>query len=433
MNRRTCVRIYSRHWVLVAVLGCWAALASAADVGAAQTAMPAPLGSHQHGLRTTADGRLILSWVETEEDTSRLRFSIREQGGWSTPRTVVTVHLELAAPPVVLGLSDGALAAAWMVHPAHGYNRYAGEIYLSRSTDGGKHWSEPLKPYSAAVRVYDAQMSLAPLEDGRLALVWTDQRHKHRYQTRATVVDWEGKSRSEILLDSDVCSCCETDTAAQGNALWTAYRDHLEGEVRDISLVRWSSAGPARSALVHNDHWVIEGCPSNGPAVDRRAELTMVSWFTVANSVARAQAGSSDPQSWKDWITATDGVGRVLTAFSQQGVGHFGKPIEVDSNANGYVNALLLGDGSALVAWRDRAGPTEKLQLAQVRQDGTVHGRTTVYHGDFPGWPSRHIGLALVGNSVYVAWTDPEPERVRLARIPLASITGTPGTLTEAE
>lgn len=38
----------------------------------------------------------------------------------------------------------------------------------------------------------------------------------------------------------------------------------------------------------------------------------------------------------------------------------------------------------------------EKLPLAQVRKDGTVRYRTTIYHRGFPRWPSRHISLVWV-------------------------------------
>lgn len=428
------LRIYLPVWALLWSVGCWGTVADASEVLMPEVETPAPKDSSRHHLSQTADGRLLLSWVEQEEKVSRLRFTVREKGGWSTPRTVVTAHHKFTAPPVVLGLSDGALAAVWMVRTSQPDNPYVAELYFSRSTDGGKHWSEPLQPYSAKARIYDAQMSLAPLKEGRLALVWTDQRYEPRFQIRATVVDAEGNYSSEILLDKNTCSCCETDTVAQGGALWTAYRDRLKGEVRDIGLVHWSSDGPAQAGIVHDDHWVIAGCPSNGPAVDSRAGLTMVTWFTAAaDNAKRAQTKSAIPPSWKEWRTASDGIGRVLTAFSHEGVGHFGQPIEVDANTNGYVNALLLEDGSALVAWRGRAGPTEELQLAQVRQDGTVHHRTTVYRGDFPPWPSRHISLIQVGDSVYVAWTDPAQQQVRLVTVPLSNLTAAPGALAKAK
>ncbi|MFZ2168135.1 MAG: hypothetical protein WAW61_00700 [Methylococcaceae bacterium] len=56
-------------------------------------------------------------------------------------------------------------------------DRYAADIYLSRSSDGGHTWSIPLKPYTGRARIYDAQISLAPLPEAGLALVWTDSRH----------------------------------------------------------------------------------------------------------------------------------------------------------------------------------------------------------------------------------------------------------------
>lgn len=401
LNIRKFALAHLRRWMLLWLLGGWGTVVGASEVLVPEVKTPTPAGSSQHQLNQTAAGQLLLSWVEKEEQASRLQFAVRDQGGWSTPRTVVTVRQELAAAPVVLGLSDGALAAAWMVRSDEGDSPYGAEIYLSRSTNGGQSWSEPVQPYSSAARIYDAQMSLAPLEAGRMALVWTDQRQKkpERYQLMATLVDAKGKPGPEIPLDKDVCSCCNTRTAAQGDALWTAYRDRQEGEVRDIALVRWSSGGPSQAGIVHDDHWVIEGCPSNGPAVARHEGLTMVTWFTAA-----------------------DGVGRVRTAFWPDGESRFGKPIEVDANANGYVNALLLEDGSALVAWRGRAGPAEELHLAQVRQDGTVQGRTTVYRGDFPRWPSRHLSLAQMDGAVYVAWTDPVQQRVRLVKRPVSGL-----------
>ncbi|ABA56854.1 BNR repeat protein [Nitrosococcus oceani ATCC 19707] len=384
--------------VLLWLIGYGGTMASASEMLVPEIETPTPVGSRQHQLNQTAQGQLLLSWVEKGEQGSHLRFAVLEAEGWSAPQTVVTVRGKLAAAPVVLGLKDGgALAAAWMSSTEQKDNPFGAELYLSRSTDGGESWSKPLQPYSGEARIYDAQMSLASLDDGRLALVWTDQRHKpERYQLMATLIDGQGKPGSEMILDKDVCSCCNTRTIAQGDTLWTAYRDRLEGEVRDIALVRWSSEGPSQANIVHDDQWVIEGCPSNGPAVARRDGLTMVSWFTAA-----------------------DGVGRVRTAFWPEGENHFAKPIEVDAHANGYVNALLLEDGSALVVWRGRVGPTEELRLAQVKQDGTVQNQIALYRGDFPRWPSRHLSLAQVGDSVYVAWLDLEQARIRLVKRPM--------------
>lgn len=57
-----------------------------------------------------------------------------------------------------------------------------------------------------------------------------------------------------------------------------------------------------------------------------------------------------------------------------------------------------------------------------------MHGPTTVYQGAF-----RHLDLAVVDDSVYVAWTAPKPQRVRLVKVPLASVTAPSGALAKAE
>ncbi|HYE37041.1 sialidase family protein [Methylocaldum sp.] len=363
---------------------------------------PAAPGSRQHHLTQLDRGRILLSWVEGDESSSRFRFAVRDGGGWSTPRTIIAGRYKFAAPPLVIGLKDGALAAVWMTHPDRAQDRYAADIHVSLSKDGGRHWTKPLRPYPAAARIYDAQISAAPLKNGGFALVWTDQRQKNpdRYRLMATLIGADGRASAETTVNADVCSCCETRTVANGNTLLTTYRDHLAGEVRDIALARWNAGGVSSSGIVHADRWIIEGCPSHGPAVASQGAKTLVAWFTAA-----------------------DGVGRVKAAFSvDQGV-HFGNPVELSSDANGYVDALLREDGSAIVAWRGRAGPEEELRIARVRRDGTVQGHTTLYRGGFPRWPSRHLSLAQAGDGIYVAWTDPAQRRVRLVRVPVAAAT----------
>ncbi|MBN2701560.1 MAG: hypothetical protein ACPW60_10050 [Methylohalobius sp. ZOD2] len=374
-------------------------MAKEQGVVSSEVASPAPEGSRQHYLSTTDGGKLLLSWVEGESPEIRVRFAVRGDEGWSKPRTVANTSAELAASPRVIGLDSGALAAAWMVKTDDPDDRYGARIYLVRSEDGGRHWTRPIEPYPAEADIYDAQMSLAALAGGRAVLVWTDKRRakaEKRFQTMATVIDSDGKPGPALTVDDDVCSCCETGIAAQGADWLVAYRDHLPGEVRDISLAA-VRGGEMTKRLVHGDHWKIGGCPSNGPAVAWSGSRVMVAWFTAA-----------------------DGTGRVKAAFSQDRGKTFGPPVEVEADANGYVAARLEEDGSGIVAWRGRAGADEALRVARVRPDGTVEAPTVVYRGEFPRWPSRHLGLARAGKSTYVAWTDPESARVRLARVPLA-------------
>lgn len=371
-----------------------------------ELALPVIGVSQQHHLAKTADGRLIASWVEKDEQSSTVKFSIRDKQQWLPVQTVIKVAGKLGAPPVVLGLSDGSLAAAWMPYTPNSTDKYAADINVARSQDGGQTWGTPLRPYDGKAHIYDAQMSLAALTDGKLALVWTDMRFAihdpkrdkkaNRYQLMATVIGNDWQASKEITLDEDVCSCCSVFTDVQGDDLVSVYRDHRLNDIRDTSLVRWNPTKVSSPILVHEDHWHIEGCPSNGPVVSLSKKQAAVAWFSAA-----------------------DGIGRIKLAFSKDGGQHFAKPIEVDTNASGYTDAFLLDDGTALVSWRARVGAEDALRIVHVSPKGKIMGQTSVYQGSFPKWPSRHLSLAKVDNEAFVAWTDPVQRKVRLAVIQL--------------
>ncbi|MGR9087617.1 MAG: hypothetical protein ACU841_11155 [Gammaproteobacteria bacterium] len=56
-----------------------------------------------------ADGRLILSWVESDGQSSTVRFAVREPQGWSSVRTVTQVEGKLGDPAVDVSASAAAV------------------------------------------------------------------------------------------------------------------------------------------------------------------------------------------------------------------------------------------------------------------------------------------------------------------------------------
>ncbi|MEQ1635733.1 MAG: exo-alpha-sialidase [Methylococcales bacterium] len=409
-----CYSLFSKILIGICLLGMgWQtgfAKSSTKTFPVRELTLPVTGISQQHHLAKTADGRLIVSWVERDEQSSTVRFSVWDKKKWLPVQTVLKVAGKLGAPPVVLGLNDGALAAAWMPYVPNSTDKYAADIYVARSEDGGISWGKAFKPYGDAARIYDAQMSLTALLDGKLALVWTDMRYvshepnhdmkANRFQLMATVIDKQALPTPEITLDNDVCSCCSVFTDAQGDNLVSVYRDHTIDEIRDTSAVRWTPQKVIGATRVHDDHWHIEGCPSNGPAVALFNKQVAVAWFSAA-----------------------DGIGRVKLGFSKDGGEHFATPIEIDANANGYADTLFLDDGSALVSWRARVGAEDALRIARVSQSGRVTQQSTIYQGSFPKWPSRHLSLKRIGKEVFIAWTDPVQKKVRLAVIKLTKRT----------
>jgi hypothetical protein len=371
-----------------------------------EIALPSKGISHQHELTRTADNQLLASWVEAEDSNHTVSFAIYHDDNWQPVRTVTSVNSKLAASPIVFGTSDGSFSAAWMQSVKNDKDPYAADIYWVRSNDHGQTWTAPIKPYSKQARIYDAQMSFAPMPKDKLALVWTDSRFVNhdetetstnktsRYQIMAAILDKDGNIGKEITLDNDVCSCCRVYTDADGDKLMTVYRDHLKGEIRDISAVSWQEGHISQQFPVHNDHWVINGCPSNGPSVDLTNDNGVIAWFNSG-----------------------DGKGKFWLGFTSENT--IKSSVVVDDHAVGFGKAKLLGDGSALVVWRSNAGPEEELVLAQVTPKGEINHRKVIHHGNFPRWPSNYIGLETIGNQAYIAWTDPVKKQVRLVEVTL--------------
>jgi Neuraminidase (sialidase) len=110
----------------------------------AEISIPATGVSKQHNLSKTADGKLIASWVESKDKINTVRFALFDEGTWQSVRSIVSTSIKLAATPVVLGLSDGSLAAFWMQSVQNENDRYAAEIFWSQSEDDGLTWRASL-------------------------------------------------------------------------------------------------------------------------------------------------------------------------------------------------------------------------------------------------------------------------------------------------
>ncbi len=83
------------------------------------TESPTDGDSREPDLNATADGRIVLSWVEKlGEKRYALRMAARDQTGWNETRTVAegdNWFVNWADFPSVIALNDGSLAAHWLV------------------------------------------------------------------------------------------------------------------------------------------------------------------------------------------------------------------------------------------------------------------------------------------------------------------------------
>ena len=394
--------------VVLSVFGCTARRDTDQSLIIKRTDSPAGVDSREPDLNATADGRIVMSWVEkVSEKRYALRMSIRDANGWSATRTVSegdNWFINWADFPSVIALRDGSLAAHWLVKS--GNATYAYDVNIARSNDSGQTWSKPVVPHTDKTQTEHGFVSLLPLADGRVGAVWLDGRNmkdmKHDDEgapapasmtLRYAAIDADGKLSEEAQLDERVCECCQTAATLTGAGVVAVYRDRSDTEMRDVFTVRQANGTWTAPSAVYADSWKINGCPVNGPAIAADNSRVAVAWFTQANDQAR-----------------------VLMAFSKDAGATFEKPVIVDDGqAVGRVDVLLLPDGSALVCWLSGTVEAGEIKVRRIAPDGALGPISPIAKTDI----SRSSGfprMARLGNTVHFAWTEfGKPSHVRTA------------------
>jgi hypothetical protein len=372
------------------------------------TESPATGDSREPELSATADGRIILSWVE-KIDAKRhaLRTAVRDQTGWTEPRTVAegdNWFVNWADFPSVIGLNDGSFAAHWLVKSGTG--TYAYNVNIARSRDG-KTWTKPIVPHLDNTQTEHGFVSLIPLSDGRVGAIWLDGRNMKDMKDdhdedkplsvnmtlRYAAIDASGNISDEAQLDERVCECCQTSAALSSNGIVAVYRDRSQNEVRDIYSVSQSNGSWQTPRAVYSDNWEINGCPVNGPSIAAAGRNVAVAWFTSAGGKPIAKV-----------------------SFSADAGATFGSPIQFDDGeSQGRVDVLLLEDGSALVCWLAGTPEGGAIKVRRVQLNGSLGPPSVIAQTDI----SRSSGfprMARRANEIHFAWTEfGKPSKVRTA------------------
>jgi hypothetical protein len=201
------------------------------------------------------------------------------------------------------------------------------------------------------------------------------------------------------VLDPRVCDCCKTAGAPGAAGPLIVYRDRDEDEARDTSIVREQGGAWLPPASVHVDGWRLTACPTNGPAVATRGQRAVIAWFTGAGNQPA-----------------------VFAAQSGDDAKTFTKPVRVDGGAaKGRVDTAILPDGSAVVAWLEKAGESGEIRVRRISSDGTpaepvTLGTTSTARAS--GYPR----IVPTGDrEVLAAWTEtgsPGKLRAAVVRVP---------------
>jgi hypothetical protein len=333
---------------------------------------------------------VILSWLETSGPRATLKFAERTPSGWTTPQTVSSgadFFVNAFDVPSVHELADGTLAANWLV--TNGPDPDASKVRLSWSKDQGRTWSRPVSPHHDNTQTEHGFVSMFQSPGAGLGLVWIDGRATNPEKEtgdmslRSSVYDHDGKQLREIILDPRVCECCSTAAAEIPDGLIVAFRGRTKDEVRDIHVIRYTSASGSGSwskpTVVHDDNWKIDACPINGPAISASGREVAVAWFTAVND-----------------------KGRAFVAFSHDAGSTFGQAIRVDDASSlGRLGVEMLADGSAAVTYIE-SGEHSQFRVRKISPQGVRSAPVTI--AETSG--GRYPRMARDRDELLFSWTE---------------------------
>jgi len=178
---------------------------------------PADSGAAEPNLSVGADGRALLSWLAPAADsTTALRFSTREASGtWSEPREVIRrndLFVNWADFPSVVTLADGRLLAHWLQR--NGTGRYAYEVRMAESRDGGLSWGERVTPHTPGIPAEHGFAAIMPTADSGAGIVFLNggagAEDTHGAVMHLGYATWgaQGCITAKAVIDHKVCDCC---------------------------------------------------------------------------------------------------------------------------------------------------------------------------------------------------------------------------------
>jgi hypothetical protein len=338
---------------------------------------------------------------------------------------------------------------------------YAGNLFVSRSDDGGRSFGDPvLASVSAPATVLPIERpALAAGPDGQVGVAWLevlgmsharvwyahsgDQaasfgpsvlvEESRGFETAMVRAALDAGQRPRLVwldssklfyaassgrgqtfepartLDDSVCECCQPEPVLLGDQMWVAYRN-LEHDdqgkmIRDLFVLRSLDAGQTfeTPARVSDAHWYLNACPIAGPSL-------------------AAAGGQRLYITWMDGRNDTHGTFSsvdVWFAASSDGGQTFSENVRVNPVTGHYNTLPVLGvdsAGSIHLSWE--ADETERTRVYYTisADEGRTFSAPSVIADSTadplrgrPGKPA----LAVSGSGqVALAWLDGQGARV---------------------
>ena len=340
----------------------------------------------------SSNGALSLSWISSKnKNKASLHFSQFKKGKWIKPQKIA---------------NGSDWFVNWADFPAHAINEdliitsylkksdsgtYTYDVILNLQKLSGEKIKKDFLLNTDGVKAEHGFVSIIPNNNKGFFITWLDGRNTvekkldghHKPMTiRFAEITNTGEVINESELDEAACDCCQTSIAMTNNGPIVVYRDRSENEVRDIYTIRningvWEEPNP-----LHNDGWIINGCPVNGPKVAVNSTNLAIAWFTVVND---------NPI--------------VNVSFSKTNGDSFGTPFKLnDLDAIGRVDVAFLNNEEVIVSYMEVDNIGTYLRIKKVSFDGKISEPITISKID----GGRNTGvpqLEIIDSEIFIVWT----------------------------
>mgnify|MGYP001166778436 CR=1 FL=1 len=353
-------------------------------------------------------GNLSLTWISSDDDmNASLNFRQFKNEGWTNPLRLAsgTDWFVNWADFPTHAVSGNQVLTSYLKKSASG--KYTYDVFLSLHNLSGEKVKEDFILNTDGFKAEHGFVSITANESEGFLITWLDGRNtvekdengdQRPMTIRFAEITKVGDIINETELDSSVCDCCQTSMTFTNKGPLVVYRDRTEEEVRDIYVTRniddvWENPIP-----VHNDGWVIYGCPVNGPKVVSNSNNIAISWFTVSN-----------------------GIPKVNLSFSESYGSSFGNPIKInDLGAIGRVDTAFLNEKEVIVSYMEGDDDGTYLRIKKVSMDGTISKPITISiidGGRSTGVPQ----LEIHDDEIFIVWTIFDNESKQLKAVKLSS------------
>lgn len=399
---------YGRLILLAALAGCTPAAPDRVEVVLAETGAGNPTVAVD-----ASSGRAYAAWIETTESGSNVYLAAIDSTGRSEPVRVNDIDGDAAphdqAPPQAAVGPDGTVYVVWQNNTEiPGRPFPASDLRFARSADGGRTF-EPatfVNDDAHGIPASHTFQDVAVADNGTIYVSWIDGRVRAAAaQSGGTGVAAHsgagghsghdgGMPGSEIrvaashdggrtfspgvVVHRDACPCCRTSLAVTGDSIVAVAFRSATDNIRDMIVVR--SVDAARTfgepVRVHEDGWVIDGCPHAGGSLAFDANgMLHIAWYTGAQ------------QRQGLWY-----------AVSPAGSETFKEPLPLQAEGWVPVSQVKIApapDGGVWIAWDDRRREQTEVRVAVTGGDGV--GRSRVAGAGMSP-------AVAAGREVVVAW-----------------------------